>query len=155
MQQSLLLKRCGGLETSARCLASGGHHPCMPCGWSSSQPGSHPSSSFSSCPGPSCGTCDGRRSAIHCSVVMVGKQEGCWSPGNQQREPCHPFWGWPWKSLHGCYRLRCCWACHPRPQWTSWRQAQGTLSCGCARLRKIQRPASDTSHIRSWHCNVL
>ena len=128
----------------------------MPCGWSSSQPGLHPLSSFSSCLSSSCGICGGRRSLIHCGMVMVGKQAGCWSPGNQRREPCHPFWGWPWKSLCSCYHLPCCcWACHPSLRRTSWRRARGTLSCGCARLRMIQRPASDTSRIHSWHCNAL
>ena len=155
MRQSLLLKRSRGLETSTGCLASGSHCPCTPCGWSSSWLGSHLLSSFSSCPSPFCGTCGSGRSPFHCGVMMVGKQEWCLSPGNQRWEPCHPFWGWPWKSLHGCYHLHCCWACHPRLWQTSWRQAQGTLSCGYARLRKIQRPASDTSHICSWHCNVL
>ena len=155
MQQSLLLKRCGGLETSAGCLASGGHHPCTPFGWSSSWLGLHLLSSFSSRPSPSCGTCGSGRSPIHCGVVMVGKQEGYWSPGNQWWEPCRPFWGWPCKSLHSCYHLHHCWACHSRLRQTSGRQAQGTLSCGYARPRKIQRPASDTSHICSWHYNVL
>ena len=82
-----LLKRCW-VETSVWCLASG-----APCGWSSSQPGSHLLSSFPSHPSPSCGTCGGRRSPVHCAVVMVGKQEGCLSPGNQWQEPCCPFWG--------------------------------------------------------------
>ena len=154
MRQSLLLKRNGGLETSAGCLASGGHRPCMLCGWSSSQLGLRLLSSFSSHPSPSCGTCGGKRSPVHCGVVMVGKQEGFWSPGNQWQEPCHPFWGWPWKSLSSCYRLCRHWACRLRLRWTSWRRARCTLSCGCARLRKMQRPASDTSHIRSWHCNA-
>ena len=101
-----------GRGTGSRCLASGGHHLCVPCGWSSSQPGLHPSSSFSSCLSPSsCGTCGGGRSLIYYGVMMVGKQEGHWSPGNQQWEPCHPFWGWLWMSLHGCYHLCDCWAC--------------------------------------------
>ena len=77
-----------GLETSAGCLSND-----VPCGWSSSQLGSCLSSSFSSHLSPSCGTCGSRRSSICCGMVMVGKQEGHLSPGNQQREPCHPFWG--------------------------------------------------------------
>ena len=149
MQQSLLLKRCG-VETLAWCLASG-----APCGWSSSWLSSHLLPSFSSCPSPSCGTCGGGMSPICCSMVMVGKQEGRSSPGNQWWEPCHPLWGWPQKNLCGCYHLCHHWACHPRLRWTSGRQAEGTLSCGCAKPRKIQRPASDTSHIHSWHCNAL
>ena len=89
-----------------------------------SQLGLHPSSSFSSHLSPLsfCGTCGSGRSLIHCSVMMVGKQEGCWSPGNQWWEPCHPFWGWPWKSLCGCYcLLHRCWACCLSLQRTSWR----------------------------------
>ena len=100
------IEKMQGLETSAGCLASG-----VPCGWSSSQPGSHLSSSFSSHLSPSCGTCGGGISPVCCGVVMVGKQEGCLNPGNQQEEPCHPFWGWPWKSLCSCYHLCHCWAC--------------------------------------------
>ena len=110
------IEKMWDLETSAGCLASG-----TPCGWSSSWLGSCLSSSFSSHLSPSCGTCGGGTSPIHCGVVMVGKQEGCSSPGNQWREPCHPFWGWPWKSLQGCYHLHCCWVCHLRLQWTSSR----------------------------------
>ena len=129
----------------------------MPCGWSSSWLGSHPSSSSSRLsPLSSCRTCGGGRSLVHYGVVMVGKQEGHWSLGNHQQEPCHPFWGWPWKNLHGCYHPLChCWACCPSLWWTSWRPARGTLSCGYASLRMIQRPASDTSRTHSWHCNVL
>ena len=149
MRQSLLLKRSVGLETLAGCLASSCHHSCVPCGWHSSWPGSPLLSSFSSCLSPSYGTCGGGRSPICCSVVMVGKQEGHSSPGNQWWEPCLPFWEWPWRSLHGCYHLRCCWACHPRLRQTSWRWALGTPSCSYAGPRKIQRLASDTSHIRS------
>ena len=128
----------------------------MPCGWNSSQLGLHPFTSSPLSPLSSCGTCGGRISLIHYSVVMVGKQEGHLSLWNQQWEPCHPFWGWPWKNLHGCYCLLChCWACHLSLRWTSWRQARGTLSCGYARPRMIQRPASDTSRTHSWHCNAL
>ena len=107
------IEKMQGLKTSAGCLASG-----VPCGWSSSWPGSRLLSSFSSHLSPSCGTCGGGRSPVHCGVVMVGKQEGCSSPGNQWQEPCCPFWGWPWKSLHGCYCLHHCWACHLRLRWT-------------------------------------
>ena len=149
VQQSLLLKRCG-VETSAWCLASG-----VPCGWSSFQLGLHLSSSFSSHPSPSCGTCGGGRSPIRCSEMMAGRLEGHSSPGNWQQEPCCPFWGWPWKSLHGCYRLHHCWACRLRLRWTFRRRARGAPSCGCVMPRKIRRPASDTSHIRSWHCSVI
>ena len=149
------IERSVGLETSAGCLASGGHHLWVPCVQCFSGLGSRHSPSFSSCPSPSCGTCGGGRSPIRCGVVMVEKQEGRSSPGNQRRELCHPFWGWPWKSPHGYYRPHHCWACHPRLQWTSWRQVRGTPSCGHARLRRIQRPASDTSRIHSWHCNAL
>ena len=105
--------RC--LKTSAGCLASG-----TPCGWSSSWPGSCLSSSFSSRLSP-CGTCGGGRSPVCCGVVIVGKQEGHSSPGNQWQQPCHPFWGWPWKSLRSCYCLHHCWACHLRLQQTSGR----------------------------------
>ena len=141
-----------GLETSAGCLASGGHCPCVPCVWHFSRPGSHRLLSFSSQPSPSCGTCGGGRSPIHCSVVMAERQKGSSSPGNWWWQPCHPFWGWPWRNPRSHYCLRQCCACHPRLRWTSWRQAQGTPSCGCAGPRKIQRPASDTSPIHSWHC---
>ena len=109
------IEKMWGLKTLARCWTSS-----MPCGWSSSQLGLCLSSSFSSCLSPSCRTCGGR-SPVCCGVVMVGKQEGCLSPGNQWREPCHPFWGRPWKSLCSGYRLHCCWACHPRLQRTSGR----------------------------------
>ena len=105
-----------GLATLAGCLASS-----APCGWSSSQPSSRLLSSFSSRPSPSCGTCGSRTSPVCCSVVMVGKQEECSSPGNQRWEPCHPLWGWPWKSLRGCYCLCHCWACRPRLRRTSGR----------------------------------
>ena len=149
MQQSLLWKRCG-VETSAWCLASG-----APCGWSSSWPGLHLSFSFSSHLSPSCGTCGSGMSHVCYNVVMVGKQEEHSSPGNQWWELCCPFWGWSWKSPHGCYHLHHCWACHLRLWQTSGRQAQGIPSCGCAGLRKIQRPASHTSYICSWHCSAL
>ena len=102
------IEKMRGLETSAGCLSSG-----VLCGWSSSQLGSCLSSSFSSHPSPSCGTCGGRRSPIHCGMVMVGKQEG----------HLPSFRGWPWKSLCSCYRLCHCWACHPRLRQTSGRQA--------------------------------
>ena len=115
------IEKMRGLETLAGCLAGSGHHPCEPCGWSSSWLGSHLSSSFSSSPSPSCETCGSGRSLVHCGVVMVGKQEGHLSPGNQWWEPCHPFWGWPWKSFCSCYCLHHHWACHPRLQQTSWR----------------------------------
>ena len=87
------IEKMQGLETSVGCLASGSHHPGAPCGWSSSQPGSCLSSSFSSCLNPSCGTCGGRRSPVHCGVVMVGKQEGCSSPGISGRSLAILFWG--------------------------------------------------------------
>ena len=121
VQQSLLLKRSVGLETSAGCLASSGHHPCTPCVRCFSGLGSHHSPSFSSHPSPSCGTCGGRRSPTHWGMVMVERQEGHSSLGNWQWQPCCPFWGWPWKSLCHCYHLCHCWACHPRLCWTSWR----------------------------------
>ena len=121
VQQSLLLKRSMGLETLAGCLATGSHHPCTPCVRHFSGPGSHHSPSFSSQPSPSCGTCGSGRSPVFCSMVMVERQKGHSSPGNWQWQPCHPFWGWPWRSPHGCYRLCHCWACHPRLRQTSWR----------------------------------
>ena len=67
------------------CRISGGHRPCTPCGWSSSQLGLRPSFSSSShlSPSRSCGTCGGGRPLIHYSVVI----------GNQWQEPCHPFFG--------------------------------------------------------------
>ena len=154
MQQSLLLKRSTGLETLAGCLASGGHHLCGSCVRHFSGPGSCHSPSFSSRPSPSCGTCGGGRSPTCCSVVRAERQKGHSSPGNWRQQPCHPFSGWPWRNPCGHYHLRHCWACHPGLQRTSWRRAQGTPSCGCAGLSKIRRPASGTSHIRSWHCNV-
>ena len=155
VQQSLLLKRSMGLETSAGCLASGGHRPCMPCVRHFSGLGSHCLPSFSSQLSPSCGTCGGGRPPVRCGVVMVERQTGHSSPGNWWWQPCHPFRGWPWRSPHSHYHLHHCWACHPKLQRTSWRRAQGTPSCGYARPRKIQRPALDTSCICSWHCNVL
>ena len=139
------------LEMTVGCLASGGHRPCMPGVQCFSRLGSHHSPSFSSWLSPSCGTSGGGRSPVHCSMVMAERHL---SPGNWQRQPCHPFWGWPWRSPCSRYHLHHCWACCPRLWQTSWRQARGTPSCGCAELRKIQRPASDTSHIRSWHCNA-
>ena len=115
VQQSLLLKKCG-VETLAWCLANG-----VPCGWSSFWLGLHLSSSFSFCLSPSCGTCVGGRSPVCCGKVMAGRQEGHSSPGNWWQQPCCPFWGWPWKSLHDCYCLYHCWACHPRLWQTSGR----------------------------------
>ena len=112
VQQSLLLKRSTGLETSAGCLASGGHHPCAPCVRCFSRPGSCHLPSFSSRPSPSCGTCGGGRSPTHCGMVRTERQKGCSSPGNWQWQPCHPFWGWPWRNPHSHYHLHHCWACH-------------------------------------------
>ena len=106
VQQSLLLKRSMGLETSAGCLASSGHRPCVPCVRHFSRPGSHRLPPFSSQPSPSCGTRGGRRPPICCGVVMAERQKGCTSPGNWWQQPCCPFWGWPWRSPHGCYHLR-------------------------------------------------
>ena len=154
MQQSLLLKRSVGLETSAGCLASGSHHPCMLGVRHFSGLGSRDSPSFSSRPSPSCGTCGGGRSPIRCGMVMAERQKRHSCPGNWRRQHCHPFWGWPWKNLRGHYLLRHCWACRARLGWTSWRQVRGTPSCGCAGWRKIRRPALDTSRICSWHCNA-
>ena len=108
VQQSLLLKRSMGLETSVGCLASGGHRPCTPCVRHFTGLGSHHLPPFSSQPSPSCGTCGGRRPPIHCGMVMAERKKGCMSPGNWQCQPCHPFWGLPWRSPHGCYHLCHC-----------------------------------------------
>ena len=77
------IEKMWGLETSAGCPASSASF-----GWSSSQPGSCLSSSFSSHLSPSCGTCGGGRSLVNCAVVMVGKQEGL-------MENCHKVIKWP------------------------------------------------------------
>ena len=131
-----LLKRNTGLEMSAGCLVSGGHRPCVPGVRCFSGPGSHCLPSFSSQLSPSCGTCGGGKSPVHCSMVKAERQKGCPSPGNWQQQPCHPSWGWPWKNPCGCYRLRHCWACCPGLRQTSWRQTRGTPFCGCAGLRR-------------------
>ena len=86
-----LLKRSIGLETSVGCLFSGSPCPCAPCVQHFSRPGLHRSPFFTSCPSPSCGTCDGGRSPIHCSMVKAERPKGCSSPGSWQRPPCHPF----------------------------------------------------------------
>ena len=109
-----LLKRSTGLETSVGCLVSSSHRPCAPGVWHFSRPGSRRSPSFSSQPSPSCGTCGSGKSPIHCGMVKAERQKGCLSPGNWQQQPCHPFWGWPWKNSHGLYHLHHCWACHLR-----------------------------------------
>ena len=119
--RAVLLKRSMGLETLVWCLASGGHHPCMPCVWHFSRLGSCHLPSFSSWPSPSCGTCGGGRSPAHCSVVMAERQKGHLSPGIWWWQPCCPFWGWPWRNPHSCYCLCHCWACHLRLRRTSWR----------------------------------
>ena len=137
VQQSLLLKRSMGLETSAGCLASGGHHPCVPCVRRFSRPGSHHSPSFSSRPSPSCGTCGSGRSPARCGMARAERQKGHSSPGNWWQHPCHPFLGWPWRNPRSRCRLCHCWACRLGPQQTSWRRAGGTPSCGCAGPRKI------------------
>ena len=139
---------------SAGCLFSGSPHPCTPCVWCSSGSGSCLLPSFASHPSPSCGTCDGGKSPVHCSMVKAERLKGCSSPGSWWWPPCHPFWGWPWKKPCSRCCLRHCLACRPGLRWPSWRQAQGTPSCGCAGPRKRQRPASGTSHIRSWHCSA-
>ena len=59
----------GGCQPSSSC------HPCVPCGWSSSWWGSHPSSSSSSSchlmsPLSPCGTCGSGTSLIHCGMVI-------------------------------------------------------------------------------------
>ena len=136
------------------CLFSGGPHPCAPCVRCFSKQGSHCLPSFASHPSPSCGTCDGGRSPIHCSMVKAERLKGRLSPGSWQRPPCHPFWGWPWRNPHGRYRLCHCLACHLGLGRPSQRRTRGTPFCGCAGLRKRQRPASGTSHICSWRCNV-
>ena len=121
MQQSLLLKRSMDLETLAGCLDSGGHRPCTPCVWHFSGLGSHRLPSFSSRPSPSCGTCGWQEVSHLCGVVMVERQKGHLNPGNWWQQPCHAFWGWPWRSPYGRYHLCHCWACHPRLWQTSWR----------------------------------
>ena len=62
---------------SAGCLFSGSPCPCTPCVWCSSGSGSCLLPSFASHPSPSCGTCDGGKSPVHCSVV---KAEGVLKP---------------------------------------------------------------------------
>ena len=73
--------------------AGGSHHPCVPCGWSSSQQGSSPSSFHLRSPSSPCGTCGGGMSLIHCGTVMSVRQEGCWSPGSLQWETLPSFLG--------------------------------------------------------------
>ena len=72
----LLLKRSMGLETSVKCLVSGGHCPCMPGVQHFSGPGLHHSPSSSSRLSPSCGTCGSGKSLIHCSMVKAERQKG-------------------------------------------------------------------------------
>ena len=116
-----LLKRSTGLEMSVGCLVSGSHCPCALGVWCFSGPGSCHSPSSSSRLSPSCGTCGSGKSLIHCGVVKAERQKGHSSPGNWWWQPCCPFWGWPWRNPHGCYRLHHCWACHPGLQWPFWR----------------------------------
>ena len=63
---------------------SSSYCPCMPCGWSSSWQGSHPSSSSFHLRSPlsPCGTCGDGTSLIHCGVVMSARQVGHLSPGS-------------------------------------------------------------------------
>ena len=77
-----LLKRSVGLETSVGCLVSGSHCPCAPGVQHFAGLGSHCSPSFSSRLSPSCGTCGGGKSPIHCSVMKAERQKECSSPGN-------------------------------------------------------------------------
>ena len=93
MQQSLLLKRSVGLETSVGCWASGSPCPCMPGVWHFSRPGLHHSPSFSSWLSPSYGTCGGGRSLICCGMVKAERWKGHSSPGNWWQQPCHLFGG--------------------------------------------------------------
>ena len=122
-----LLKRGVGLETLAGCLVSSGHHPCVLGVRCFSGPGLHHLPSFSTQPSPSCGTCGGGKSPVHCGVVKAERQKGCLSPGKWQWQPCCPFWGWPWKNPHGCYCLHHCWACCPGLQWSSGDEPEAHL----------------------------
>ena len=71
---------------TAALWADSGHCPCTPCGLSSSQQGSCPSSSsFSShlrSPSSPYGTCGGEMPLVHCGMVMSVRQAGHWSPGS-------------------------------------------------------------------------
>ena len=81
------------------CLFSSGPHPCAPCVWHFSGPGSCHSPSFAFCLSPSCGTCGGRRSPTHYSMAMAERQKGCSSPGNWRWQPCLGGTLWPLSPL--------------------------------------------------------
>ena len=121
------IEKSAGLEMSVGCLASASHFPCMPCVQCFSGLGSHLSPSFSSRLSPFCGICGGGRSPVCCSAVMAERQKGHSSPGNWWWQPCHPFWGWPWRSPCSHYHPHHCWACCLRLRGASWRQAQTHL----------------------------
>ena len=120
---------------SAGCLLSGGPHLCKPCAQHSCRPGSC-RLPFSTFPCHPSWTCGGERSPIHCGVVKSERPRGHSSPGSWQWPPCHPSWGWLWKSPHGRCCLRHSWICHPEPQRPSWRETQGTPFVGVQHRRR-------------------
>ena len=139
---------------SAGCLFSGNPHPCEPCAWHFSGPGSCHLPFSASHRSPSCGTCGGGRSPICCSVVKAERLKEHLSPRSWQQPPCHPFWGWPWKNSHSCCHLPHCLVCHPGLWRPSWRRTQGTPFCGCAVPKKRRMPVSGIIHICSSHCSA-
>ena len=60
----------------AGCLFSSNPHPCEPCAWCFSRPGSHRPPFSASHRNPSCGTCGGERSPVHCGVVKAERPKG-------------------------------------------------------------------------------
>ena len=96
---------------SPGCLFSSSPCPCEPCVWCLSGLGScHPPFSASHWY-PSCGTCGGGMSPIHCGMVKAEMLKGHSSPGSWWQPPCHPFWGLPWKNPCGCCHLCHCLVC--------------------------------------------
>ena len=140
----------------SRWQPSGSHHPCVPCGWSSSWWGSHPYSSFHLSPLSPCGTCGSRMCLVHCGHGDVWEARRALEPWGSVVGALPSFLGVALEEPPQLPSpLHCCWACCQSLWWTSWGQTQCTLSCGYAGQRMTQRPASGTSCTHSWHCSEL
>ena len=78
---------------SAWCLLSGNPRPCGPCTWHFSGLGSCRPLFYTFCRCPSCGTCDGEKSPVHCGMGRTGMLRRRLNPGSWQWPLCHSFWG--------------------------------------------------------------
>ena len=88
-----LLESTADLWMSAWYLLSGDPRPCGPCAQRSSGLGSHHLPFYAFRWHPSCGTCGGGKSPVHCGVGRTGMPGWRSSPGSWWWPLCHSFYG--------------------------------------------------------------